>query len=141
MLMLLLAAWLQAGVPPAPPVHKAMLRTIDKGTESNVDDAKTVVVRDAAAWRKLWQGHAPDRALPAVDFSKEMVVAVFLGSRPTAGYDVAIDGVREDGGALVVAYRETAPARDVMTAQVLTSPYHVAAVPARSGDVKFEKIK
>ena len=62
-----------------------MLRTIDKGTESNVDDAKTVVVRDAAAWKKLWQGHAPDRALPAVDFSREMVVAVFMGSRPTSG--------------------------------------------------------
>jgi len=141
--MLLLAAWLQAGAPPAPtpPVHKPMLRTIDKGAESNVDDAKTVVVRDAAAWKKLWQGHAPDRALPAVDFSHEMVVAVFMGSRTTAGYDVTIQGTREEGGALVVAYRETAPARDAMTAQILTAPYHVAAVPARSGDVTFEKIK
>ena len=138
--MLLLAAWLQAGAPP-PPVHKPMLRTIDKGTESNVDDAKTVVVRDAAAWKKLWQGHAPDRALPAVDFSSEMVVAVFLGSRPTSGYDVAIEGVREERGALVVTYRETAPAREAMTAQILTAPYHLAAVPARAGDVRFEKIK
>ncbi len=140
-MMLLLAAWLQAGAPPTPPVHKPMLRTIDKGTESNVDDAKTVVVRDAAAWKKLWQGHAPDRALPAVDFSREMVVAVFMGSRTTSGYDVAIQGTREEGGALVVAYRETAPAREVMTAQVITSPYHIAAVPVRSGDVRFEKIK
>jgi hypothetical protein len=140
MLMLLLAAWLQAGAPP-PPVHKPMLRTIDKGTESNVDDATTVVVRDAAAWKKLWQGHAPDRALPAVDFSHEMVVAVFMGSRTTSGYDVAIQGTREEGGALVVAYRETAPAREAMTAQVITAPYHIAAVPVRSGDVRFEKIK
>ena len=70
-----------------------------------------------------------------------MVVAVFLGSRKTSGYDVAIQGTRDDGGALVVDYRETAPARDAMTAQVLTAPYHIAAVPARSGDVRFERMK
>jgi len=142
MFMLLLAAWLQAGAPPAAhPGHPPMLRTIDKGAASNVEDAKTAVVRDAAAWKKLWQGHSPDRDLPAVDFSKEMVVAVFLGSRATSGYDVAIQGTHEEGGALVVDYRETSPPRDAMTAQVITSPFHIAAVPARSGDVRFEKVK
>ncbi len=132
-----------AGAPSAqtPPASKVMMRTIDKGTASNVDDAKTVVVRDAESWKKLWQTHSPDRALPAVDFSREMVVGVFLGSRPTSGYDVTVLGTREDGGALVVEYRETAPPRDAMTAQVLTSPYHLAVVATRGGDVKFEKIR
>lgn len=140
--MLLLAAWLQAGAPAAAhPGHPPMLRTIDKGAASNVDDAKTAVVRDAAAWKTLWQGHSPDRDLPPVDFSKEMVVAVFLGSRTTSGYDVTIQGTRVDDGKLVVEYHETSPPRDAMTAQVITSPFHIAAVPTRSGDVRFEKIK
>jgi len=139
--MLLLAAWLQAGPPASHPGHPPMLRTIDKGAASNVDDAKTAVVHDAAAWKKLWQGHSPDRELPAVDFSKEMVVAVFLGSRTTSGYDVTVQSTRVDDGTLVVEYRETSPPRDAMTAQVITSPFHIAAVPARSGDVRFEKIK
>ena len=138
--MLLLAAWLQAGAPAAAD-HPPMLRTIDKGAASNVDESKTAVVRDAAAWKTLWQGHAPDRDLPAVDFSREMVVAVFLGSRTTSGYDVTIQGTHVDDGKLVVEYRETSPARDAMTAQVITSPFHIAAVPARSGDVRFERIK
>jgi hypothetical protein len=140
MLILLLAAWLQAGAPSAT-AHAPMLRTIDKGFESNVDESKTVVVRDAAAWKTLWHGHAPNRALPAVDFSKEMVVAVFMGSRTTSGYDVTIQATREEGGALVVAYRDTMPARDAMTAQVITAPYHLAAVPMHAGDVRFEKTK
>ena len=38
---------------------------------------------------------------------REMVVAVFLGSRPTAGYSVEIVGATDDGGVLVVQYRET----------------------------------
>jgi VWFA-related protein len=126
---------------PAAPVQQSaiMPRSIEKGGESNIDDAKMAVIRNAADLRKLWQMHAPDKPLPAIDFSKEMVVAVFLGSKPTAGYGVEITGARDDNGALVVEYHETAPARDAMTAQVLTMPYAIAAVPARQGDVKFEK--
>jgi hypothetical protein len=60
-------------------------RTIDKGDQSNIDTRREVVVRTAADWQKLWQQHSPDRPMPSVDFSKEMVVGVFLGSRPTAG--------------------------------------------------------
>ena len=116
-----------------------MVRTLDKGGQSNIDAAKTVVVRDESEWKKLWQAHAPDKTPPAVDFSKDMVVGVFLGSKPTSGYSVDIVGTRQDGGATIVEYKETAPARDAMTAQVLTMPYAIAAVPARPGDVRFER--
>ena len=62
-----------------------------------------------------------------------MVVGVFLGSRPTAGFGVEIVSAREEQGALVVRYRETRPAADAIAAQVLTSPYHLVAVPKRGG--------
>jgi hypothetical protein len=116
-------------------------RTIDKGDQSNVDAAKQVVVRDAAAWRTLWQQHSPDRPLPAVDFAKETIVAVFLGSKMTAGYTVTILSTTEGGGALVVKYRETRPpATGGVTAQVLTFPYHIVAIPkVTTTNVKFEK--
>ncbi|HZT78489.1 MAG TPA: protease complex subunit PrcB family protein [Vicinamibacterales bacterium] len=115
-------------------------RTIDKGEQSNIDDAKQVVIRDAAAWRALWQQHAPDRPMPAIDFSKESVVAVFLGSKPTAGYNVTILSTTEGGGALIVRYRETRPSAGGVTAQVLTFPYHIIAIPKASAtNVKFEK--
>ena len=75
-------------------------------------------------------------------FGKEIVVAVFMGSRPTAGFSVEIVSTRVDGVALVVQYRETRPARDAIVAQILTMPYHIAAVPKRAGvtDVRFEKL-
>jgi len=47
--------------------------------------------------------------------------------------------MRESGGALIVQYRETLPPARAMTAQVLTMPYHLVAIPTRSGEVKFEK--
>ena len=69
-----------------------------------------------------------------------MVVGVFLGSRPTAGFGITIVGTREDQGELVVQYRETRPARGLITAQVITSAFHIVALPTRAGQVKFERV-
>ena len=116
------------------------LRTLDRGDQSNMDDARQAVARTTEEWNTLWRLHAPDRPQPRVDFSKEMVVGVFIGSRPTAGFGVDILGTREEGGALVVQYRETRPARGLVSAQVITSAYHLVSMPARAGQVKFEPV-
>jgi hypothetical protein len=130
MMAILLAAVLQATVP---------MRAIDKGTMSQIDGARQAVARSAAEWSTLWSQHAGDRARPAVDFNKEMVVAVFLGTRPTAGFSVEVVGAREEGTTLVVSYRESRPQPGAVAAQVLTSPFHVVAVP-KHGDVKWERV-
>jgi len=130
LLAVLVAAMLQGTVPP--------VRSLDKGTHSEVSAARQVTIRDREAWLSLWRAHGSSRPLPAVDFSREMVVAVFLGSRPTAGYAVEIVGYRQAGDAIVVQYRETAPAPDAITAQVIVSPYDVVAIPKRTGNVTFE---
>ena len=98
-------------------------------------------MKTAAAWKQLWQQHSPDRPLPAVDFTKEMVVGVFMGSRPTAGYNLEIVSATENNGTLVVRYREAMPPRGTMTAQVVTSPYHLVTVSFFPGEVKFEKVQ
>jgi protease stability complex PrcB-like protein len=130
MIGILLAAVLQTTVP---------MRSLDKGPMSQVDSARQAVARSAAEWSALWSQHAGDRARPAVDFSKEMVVAVFLGTRPTAGFSVEVVGARQEGATLIVSYRESRPQPGVVTAQVLTSPFHVVAVPMH-GDVKWERV-
>jgi protease stability complex PrcB-like protein len=133
-LLLLLAAFAQATPAGAP-------RTIDKGEQSNIDEAKQVVVRTEAEWTKLWQQHSPDRKRPAVDFSKEMVVGVFMGSRPTAGYNVSIVSTFAKDGNVLVRYQESTPRPGAMTAQVLTFPYHLVAIPTATADLKFEKVQ
>ena len=115
------------------------LRTIARGAQSNVDAPRQAVARTPAEWTALWRAHDYDKPAPTIDFSREMVVAVFMGSRPTAGYTVEIVSVKEAGGSLIVSYREQSPARDALTAQVLTAPFHFAAVPKFAGDIRFEK--
>jgi len=115
-------------------------RTIAKGDQSNVDDARQVLVRTEAEWTKLWQQHAPEHPKPAVDFSKEMVVAVFMGSRPNAGFSTTITSAMAANGALVVRYNETTPKAGAVSAQILTFPYHIVAISkADVKDVKFQK--
>jgi protease stability complex PrcB-like protein len=115
-------------------------RTIDKGDQSNIDDARQVVVRNEVDWARLWQQHAPDRPRPQIDFTSETIVALFMGSRPNAGFSTAIVSATEGGGALIVRYTETRPGRDTVSAQVLTSPYHIVAIArATATNVRFEK--
>jgi PrcB C-terminal len=117
-------------------------RTIEKGDQSNIDDAKQVLVRTDAEWAKLWQQHAGDRPRPSVDFSKEMVVGVFMGSRPNAGFSTSVISATAGNGALIVRYTETMPGKGMVSAQVLTFPFHLVAIPkAAVSDVKFEKVQ
>jgi PrcB C-terminal len=143
LLVLALAAALgqppSAAGAPAQRTPASAMKTIDKGDHSNMDDAAQVVAKTQQEWQQLWQKHTPDRSRPAVDFTKEMVVGVFLGSRPTAGYVLEIISATQDSGTLVVKYHESVPPRGTMTAQVLTSPYHIVAVAFFPGGVKFEK--
>lgn len=132
---LVAAAILQAAAPPPAPA----VRSIDKGAMSQISAARQVTVTDRDAWATLWRAHAPARPLPGVDFMRETVVGVFMGTRMTAGFAIEIVGSREEGGNLVVQYQETAPSRDAIAAQVLVSPYHLVALPKRPGTITFEK--
>ena len=129
----LLSVLLQAAVPP--------LRSVEKGAESLVDVQRQATVRNATEWTSLWHAHSWDRPEPAIDFSREMVVGVFMGSRPTAGFGIEIVGYRDSGDGVVVQYRETVPDRGTLTAQILVSPYHFVAIPRRTGVVTFEKVQ
>ena len=133
MLVLVLAALLQS-TPPA-------IRTVGKGPTSAIDEPRQVTVRSAAEWVALWKEHGANAPLPAVDFSREMVVGVFSGTRPTAGYGVGILRAAGDSGALIVEYVETRPSPDSITAQILTAPYHLAAMPKHEGEVTFKKVE
>ena len=113
--------------------------TIARDQMSGVDRPRQVVARTEAEWKALWRDHAGDTPPPPVNLASRMVVAVFLGSRGSAGYAVEITGVRKDGDALVIVWREMRPGADAVAAQVITSPAHLATVPRFEGAVRFEK--
>lgn len=111
-----------------------------KGNISGQQLGRQVTARTAAEWKALWKDHAPEAKMPDVDFSKQMVVGIFLGSKPSEGYDVEIVGVREEGKDLIVEYVEKQPARGTLAAQILTEPFHLVTVPRHAGTVRFLEV-
>ena len=114
----------------------APLTTIARGTMSGQDTPRQVIVRTEADWRELWKAHAPLQKLTAIDFSTRMALGVFLGSRPSAGFQVEIVAARQEDDTLVVEYVERRPGRDMMTAQVLTQPFHLVSLARYDGPIR-----
>jgi PrcB C-terminal len=117
------------------------MTTIASDSMSAIDSAREVVARTQAEFDTLWRQHAPGRAAPSVDFAKNMVVGVFLGSRPSSGFSAQISAVQREGDALVVRWAEMRPGPDQMAAQVMTAPAHLVVVPRFDGQVRFQKVE
>ncbi|MEP6784088.1 MAG: protease complex subunit PrcB family protein [Acidobacteriota bacterium] len=133
MLPFILAIAMQAAPPPVQVLSREMM--------SQIEDPKQSVARSAAEFATMWKQHAGAAAIPKVDFGSRMVVAVFLGTRTSAGYGAEIVRTRQAGGTLIVEWQERKPARDQVSAQIITSPAIVASIPKFAGEVTFEKVE
>ena len=111
------------------------LRSVEKGAESHgrrssarstVRDARRVgvaVARARARTGRSRRSTSPARWSSACSWAR---------GRPPASR-VEIVGYRDAGDGVVVQYRETTPDRGAITAQILVSPYHLVAIPKRTG--------
>jgi len=108
---------------------------------SGVDDRRRLFIKDAAAWTTLWEevtSHVqPPPPVPAIDFGAEAVIVASMGTRPSGGYSITIEGVFEADGQLYVAVREISPGSNCVTTAALTAPVHAVRVPRRTGTVVF----
>lgn len=113
--------------------------TLDRGDHSQIEEPRDVVVRTAAELSALWKQHGGDSKPPEVDFTKSMVLGVFLGSRRTAGYAVEITRIDKQEAGLVVLSREQRPDPRDMVAQMLTAPFHLVRTDINPGPVRFQR--
>jgi VWFA-related protein len=111
------------------------------GPLSNRASSEELVVRSADDWARVWQSLPTKQNAPSVAFDETMMVGVFVGNRPTAGYRVEVAGVRLDGDTLVVSWREVPPAAGATVSQTVTTPFALAAVTRHDGPVRFEKLQ
>ncbi len=114
--------------------------TIAQGSSSQILEPRQVVVHTLDEWRTLWNDHSP-QAAPDVDFSESIVVGIFLGTRPTAGFQVEITTVKPEDNRAVVGYVEHSPEPGALALQVLTSPFHVVSLPRDVGAIEFRRIE
>ena len=121
---------------------KIVLNILDVKTNSGVQLAQNLVIKDAAAWTTLWTQHDNNfgAALPVIDFSKRMVVAVFLGSKPSGCYAIKDLSIWRSGGKLNVAHIDRLPGPLELCTAVLTAPAYLVELGRTEDVVEFAGI-
>ena len=110
--------------------------TISKGYSSDIEEEKSFVINNDAEWNKMWkeaferQFSAPP-SVPNTDFLENTVLAVYMGERPTTGYEINISDITESNNAIFVKVSEKTPQGG--TGLAFTQPYHIVKV------AKFKK--
>ncbi|MGH2376321.1 MAG: hypothetical protein ACRDIC_23025 [bacterium] len=115
--------------------------TIAAGRQTGVRDAARHVIRDQAAWVALWKRHAGTGAAPAVDFARDMVIAVFAGESqvPRA---LSVRFITRDSGGLAVSYA-LGDARPIIDTEGLPmgNAFAIVRLPASPLPVRFLQVK
>jgi len=117
------------------------LRELEKGTDSGIEEPLQVAIKTEQEWHAFWGRHAsntrPPRAPPAVDFSADMVVCVFMGTQNTGGYSIQIKSIDQGETGLKVTCETTSAPRGGMTTMALTQPFHMVCVANSDAPLEF----
>lgn len=98
------------------------------------------VVQNAEDWAEICEKvFPPDVTPPEIDFSTTTVIAVFMGTRPTSGYDIEVREITDTIFRVSVKVAWKTPGKNAVL-QVLTSPYHVITVEKISKPITFQTV-
>lgn len=81
----------------------------------------------------------PGFTIPNIDFSKETIVAVFMGEKTSGGYAVSIESVREENEKIIVQIKEIKPGPKDMVTMVITQPFCFVKINSAGKEFIFEK--
>jgi hypothetical protein len=127
------------------PANQVSFQTIEKGFRSGVRQPLQIIIRGQAEWKDFWQQHASIKTnslpAPAIDFNKEIAVGVFLGEKPTGGYEVEIVRAERSGRTLLISFVENTPRPGATVTQAITQPFHIVRVTIDgTGAVGFRRV-
>lgn len=111
--------------------HRVLHASATCGTE----EASVRRIADSLRLKEVMQSGGMlgvEPAVPAADFSRQLVLRLSMGQQPTAGSQFAVTGVRADSRTqrLLVDMAWSPPAPGSMNAQVITRPCVLLGVPA-----------
>ncbi len=123
----------------------AILRTFPASPSGGLRAETKAVVKDGKAWEEIWakanEHLAPVPKAPTVDFGKEMVAVYGCGERKTGGWSAEVVGARKLEGKLRILYAVRAPAKDAVTTQALTMPWHAVVLPRSEEPVEWAEYR
>lgn len=119
--------------------------TLDRGEDSRAPLTSPVTYIDERGFESFWDQHAPSRAFPEVDFTRDMVVVGIVGTRKEAGDSVEVRRIlRVDQGTVIEVF-ERLPGEFCSPAARTHVPFHVVVaprtpIPHRFADIRKEPV-
>ncbi|MGZ8289238.1 MAG: protease complex subunit PrcB family protein [Telluria sp.] len=111
---------------------------------SGIHAARNVVIRDAAAYARLWAEHANGRSpapeMPRVNFSTHMLAGVFSGNGPNGCRRIQVTKVISGADNIVVSYEERNLATFAICTEAASAPMQLVAIPRSEAAVNFVSI-
>jgi len=144
--LLLAVGACQSGINSAASSETVPIRAVYHDSQCLNESAQITPIRDAielaAWWQPLAKQQFPAKPLPqslaTINFDQSTAFVLFMGSRPTAGYDIELLDdraiVREASLTIPASWQE--PSSDTMVAQIMTSPCVVITLP----DARYETV-
>jgi hypothetical protein len=122
---------------PTEPSENLPITRISQGTFSRFDTPQRRVVTSQAQLLEVWAAifggplELPP-PLPSIDFSQEVVIVAAAGTRSSGGLTIAVESASANAREAVVTVLTTVPGPNCVTLPVVTNPYDVVRLPARS---------
>ncbi len=105
---------------------------IDPGGGYNYESRANFTIRDTATWESLWldlySGHSHIPEVPTVNFTSEMLIAVFQGERGSSGYWTTITRINMTNAFYMVYVDEIHPGDGCGLLAIMTYPYHIVKI-------------
>ncbi len=102
------------------------------GSFCGIEHAGDIVITSGEDWANLWEkvhrGIYPKKQLPEVDFSRETVLAVFMGTRSTGGYSIEITRAYKKNDVIKAVAETSSPAPGDLVTTVITQPFHIVKI-------------
>lgn len=123
--------------PTSPPPQSIQFMPIDYASPSAEfmrEQEEFRVIQSEEEWNEQFSQSPP----PMVDFSKNTLLALFSGEKPSGGYFITVEEVVDVGDRVVVRVKQASPGEDCVTTQALTYPHTFVAIPKTDKPIEFE---
>ncbi len=121
---------------------KLSMEIILDGTFSAIEEKREVLINTNEQYQALmsdiYKNLDQMPRIPVVDFSKNSVVAVFIGPRNNGGYMVTIDSITEGSKNISVNVTESAPGKDCVVTEAITKPFSIVKIPKTDKEPIFK---
>lgn len=113
------------------------------GSHSNIQEQKFVVLKNENELNTILSTinstRMPNIKIPKIDFTKNIVIGLFMGTKSTGGHFIKINHISQTKNEVIVYYSKKHPTG--MATSVITQPFYLAKMTKTNKNIQFELVE